>query len=242
VKLPAGHRLIRFDEIDSTNAEAHRLAVEGERGPLWILAGRQTRGRGRLGRTWISETGNLYVTHLFATEAGPQTAAQIAFVASLAVYDLAATVVNANQVSLKWPNDVLKSGSKCCGILPELLGQGMIALGMGVNLAHCPSDTPYPVTTLGPIEPAMALERLASALAKRLGIWDDGRGFDPIREAWLAHAAGLGEPATAGALSGTFTGLATDGALLLATGDGKTHHIHAGEVQLTGVARLGAMA
>lgn len=242
MQLPPGHRLLHFDEIDSTNAEAHRLAARGERGPLWIWAGKQTQGRGRLGRTWISEPGNLYVTHLFATDAGPGTAAQISFVASLAIYDLAVTLADAEQVSLKWPNDVLKSGAKCCGILPELLGQGVIALGMGINLTHCPAGMPYPVTTLGPIEPVAALERLASVLAKQLNIWGNGDGFDQIRAAWLTHAAGLGQPATAGTLSGTFTGLATDGALLLTLQDGRTYHVHAGEVQLSGVASQGALA
>jgi BirA family transcriptional regulator, biotin operon repressor / biotin---[acetyl-CoA-carboxylase] ligase len=242
VKLPPGHRLIHCKEIDSTNAEAHRLAAEGERGPLWIWADRQTQGRGRLGRRWISEPGNLYVTHVFSTEAEPATAVQVAFVASLAVYDLASTLADSKQLSLKWPNDVLKSGAKCCGILPELLGQGVIALGMGVNLAHCPADTPYPVATLGLIEPGAALERLALALVKWLDIWDDGLGFEKIRATWLSHASGLGQAAATNGHSGIFTGLANDGALLLTTPDGQTHRIHAGEVQFSGVDRLGAMA
>lgn len=242
MKLPPSHRLIHFDDIDSTNAEAHRLAARGERGPLWIWADKQSQGRGRLGRTWVSEPGNLYVTHLFSTNADPAIAAQIAFVASLAVHDMALALGGSGDLSLKWPNDVLKSGAKFCGILPELLGHGLIALGMGINLKHCPAGMPYPVTTLGPIEPKTALERLSLAFAPRLEDWDDGKGFERIRRAWLFSAAGLGQPAVAGGLTGIFTGLAEDGAMLLTTEDGKTRHIHAGEVQLTGTDQLKAMA
>ena len=61
---PSGYGLIEFDEIDSTNEEARRLAAKGERGPVWIVAGKQTAGRGRRGRKWESPVGNLAATLL----------------------------------------------------------------------------------------------------------------------------------------------------------------------------------
>ena len=69
----AGVRLLAYDEIDSTNAEALAPARAGERGPLWITAERQSAGRGRRGRTWMSEPGNLYASLLLTDPAPPST-------------------------------------------------------------------------------------------------------------------------------------------------------------------------
>src|ERR1700712_3772231 len=83
----AGVRLIALDEIGSTNTEAMTLARGGETGPLWITARRQSAGRGRRGRAWISEPGNLYATFLLSDAALPTRAAELSFVAALAVHD-----------------------------------------------------------------------------------------------------------------------------------------------------------
>src|SRR4051812_28874561 len=86
----AGMRLIARDEISSTNSEALALARNGETGPLWITARRQSAGRGRRGRAWISERGNLYATLLLADPALPARAAELSFVAALALHDAVA--------------------------------------------------------------------------------------------------------------------------------------------------------
>ena len=83
----AGARLIAHDTIGSTNAEALRLAREGERGPLWITAQQQTAGRGRRGRTWVSEPGNLYASLLLTDPAPPERCPELSFVAALALHD-----------------------------------------------------------------------------------------------------------------------------------------------------------
>jgi BirA family biotin operon repressor/biotin-[acetyl-CoA-carboxylase] ligase len=230
-------RVIRFDTIDSTNAEAHRLAVVGECGPLWIVAREQTGGRGRLGRTWISQPGNLYCTRLFAVRCGARIASQVGFVASLAVRDMAAQLLGSDiGLTLKWPNDVLRNGAKFCGILPEVLAQQssaetIVALGIGINLAHAPCDMPYPVTALGGgISPEAAFEALGVAFDRRLAQWDAGRNFAAIRESWQRHALGIGAPATASGETGVFRGLADDGALILELANGERRPVHSGEV------------
>ena len=108
-----------LDEVDSTNAEARRRAEGGEAGPLWITAKRQTAGRGRRGRNWETGEGNLAATLLLTTARPPAEAAQISFVAALAVADLAGAYVPASLVSLKWPNDPLIAGKKTSGVLIE---------------------------------------------------------------------------------------------------------------------------
>ena len=83
----AGVGLIACQTVGSTNAEALALARAGRRGPLWITASAQSAGRGRRGRDWVSEPGNLYATLLLTDPAPPERAAQLSFVAALAVHD-----------------------------------------------------------------------------------------------------------------------------------------------------------
>ena len=235
--LETGHPVLHFDRIDSTNLEARRLAEHGECGPLWLWADEQTGGRGRLGRHWVSEPGNLYATFLFPISEGPQAAAQVSFVAALAVHDMVMRLRPQLSPRIKWPNDVLIGGAKFCGVLPEVVGQSptRIAIGCGVNIAHAPEGTPYPVTALGhDISVENVLRELDRTLAQRLTLWDEGRGFAAIRDAWGTRALGIGGQVAAAAgtkqVTGTFRGLAADGALLLEEPGGSLIPIHAGEV------------
>ena len=235
--LATGHPVRHFDRIDSTNQEARRLAEQGERGPLWLVADEQTLGRGRLGRSWVSEPGNLYATFLFSIAEGPQAAAQVSFVAALAVHDTVMALRPELSPRIKWPNDVLIGGAKFCGVLPEVVGEypTCIAIGCGVNVAHAPEGTPYPATALGAdLAVATVLDKLDASLTRRLSQWDEGRGFAEIRNDWASRALGIGGTvcATAGTkqVTGTFKGLAADGALLLAMSNGSVTPIHSGEV------------
>ncbi|MEI7600583.1 MAG: biotin--[acetyl-CoA-carboxylase] ligase [Aestuariivirga sp.] len=235
--LATGHPVRHFDRIDSTNIEARRLAQDGERGPLWLVADEQTLGRGRLGRSWVSEPGNLYATFLFFITEGPHAAAQVSFVAALAVHDTVMALRPELSPRIKWPNDVLVAGAKFCGVLPEVVGENptRIAIGCGVNIAHAPEGTPYPVTALGAgLAVASVLAELDASLTRRLAQWDEGRGFAATRADWASRALGLGGnvTATTGArqLIGTFRELAADGALVLAAEDGSLTPIHSGEV------------
>src|SRR5262249_15903265 len=88
-------RLAMFDTLGSTKGEALARARRGERGPLWIVARRQTAGRGRRGRVWVSEPGNLYATLLVTDPSPPPRAAELSFVAALAVTDALAEIAPA---------------------------------------------------------------------------------------------------------------------------------------------------
>ena len=242
------HRVIHFERIDSTNSEAHRLAQQGERGPLWLRADEQTGGRGRLGRAWVSEPGNLYATFLFPIDAGPEVAAQVSFVAALAIHDLVTALLPDVRPAIKWPNDVLIGGAKFCGLLAEVAASNptAIAVGCGINLIHAPPDMPYPVTALarhGNIPGVESILPILDArLASRLATWNEGRGFAAIRSAWMERAAGLNGKAVAAIgeqeLRGTFRGLAADGALMLELADGTHRHIHAGDVRFAAIEAL----
>ena len=238
--------LLHFEEIDSTNAQAHRLASGGERGPLWIVSDLQLHGRGRLGRHWVSEPGNLYATFVFTLSGEALIASQIGFVAALAIRDTATELLprGASPIKIKWPNDVQIGGAKFAGILPETVAQSggggiTLALGMGLNIAHAPEGTPYPVTALArhgsSTTPRKCLDVLDGALAHWLGVWSEGRGFAEIRKHWLAHAAGLGQDfigmVNQKEVQGRFADLGEDGAMILILADGSRRPIHSGEVQ-----------
>lgn len=236
-------RIIAFDDIDSTNAEACRLAEAHEVGPVWITALRQHAGRGRRGRSWETGEGNLAATYLFTTSKPPAEAAQISFVAALAVADLARAFVPAALVTLKWPNDPLIDARKAAGILVESgvrSGEGLwVAVGCGVNLARAPLDSNRPVTAFAdhiegpPPSPSAALEVLAGALDHWRAIWE-ASGFAPIAEAWTSSAHGLGQACTANlpgeTVRGIAEGLDSDGALRLRLEGGGVRRITAGDV------------
>ena len=101
--------LVILDEIDSTNAEARRLAEAGEAGPRWIVARRQTASRGRRGRKWETEQGNLAATLLITTPKSAAEAAQATFIAALAVADLLDVFVSPALVTI---------ASSCSAVIP----------------------------------------------------------------------------------------------------------------------------
>jgi BirA family biotin operon repressor/biotin-[acetyl-CoA-carboxylase] ligase len=240
----APFRLDRLAEVDSTNAEAMRRAVAGERGPLWIIADRQTAGRGRAGRSWASEPGNLQASLLTAVETPVSSASQLALVAGIAVFDAIATAVGAAPpgLRLKWPNDVLIDGRKAGGILIEstTTPAGLIAVvGIGINIASAPDLPDRPATRLADHgfagDPLALLARIADATTVWLAIWDRGTGFEVIREAWLNRAHPIGERMSINTgserIAGAFLGLDAEGALLL-DGPGGARRFTFGDVSL----------
>jgi BirA family biotin operon repressor/biotin-[acetyl-CoA-carboxylase] ligase len=115
------YRSLILDSVGSTNREALALAEAGETGPLWIVARRQTAGRGRADRRWVSVPGNLHASLLIRLDCPPPTMPQLSLVAGIAVVDAIrhATGGGPAGLRLKWPNDVLIGQAKCAGILVE---------------------------------------------------------------------------------------------------------------------------
>jgi BirA family biotin operon repressor/biotin-[acetyl-CoA-carboxylase] ligase len=235
---PEGVARHALTEVDSTNSEAARLAP-GLTQPTWIFAHRQTAARGRRGRDWVAPAGNFGATLAMRPAGAPAEAAQRSFVAALALADALAAVAGPGvTITLKWPNDVLLNGGKVAGILLESAGQGgavsHLAIGIGVNLAEAPPATALepgahaPVSLLGETGIRIAPEEFLVPLANAFDRWErhlQTYGFGPIRTAWLARAARIGQPITARTVNetidGTFETIAEDGALVLATPQGR---------------------
>jgi BirA family biotin operon repressor/biotin-[acetyl-CoA-carboxylase] ligase len=235
----AGARLVIHDTIGSTNAEALDLARAGEPGPLWILAKRQTAGRGRRGRTWVSEPGNLYVSLLLTNPSPSRHSAELSFVAALALHDALSGRIPglAARLALKWPNDLLIDRLKLGGILIE--GEGTaVAIGIGVNCAHHPAGTDVPATDLAAAgvraSPESLFGPLSATMVSRLALWDRGHGFPAVRADWLQRAWGLGKlikmTLPEGERNGVFEGIDQRGHLVLRLADGTMRAIAAGEV------------
>ena len=237
--------VLAFEEIDSTNAEARRRAEAGETGPLWITAARQSAGRGRRGRAWDTSTGNLAATLLLTTDKSAAEAAQLSFIAAFAIRDLARAFVPDSLIRFKWPNDVLVAGEKLSGILIEsgrAFDRLWLAVGMGINLAHAPTNVERPATSLAahlkagiaaPPKPAAALDVLSAAFVRHASRWAS-EGFAPFRDAWTQGAGGMGQPCLVRLDRETLEGIAEnldhDGALLLRLSDRSLRRITAGDV------------
>ncbi len=225
-------------EVDSTNAEAARIAPTLT-GPEWILALNQTASRGRRGRAWSFPKGNFAGTLVLHPTETPDIVALRSFVASLALYDALITCgVQAHSLALKWPNDVLLNGGKLAGILLESIGAGPsvshLAIGIGVNLADAPAPAEVEAGAMRPVSlfsetgvsiaPEEFLDLLANAYARYEAQFTTF-GFAPIREAWLARAAKLGEVITARTMTsetvGTFETVDEQGNLVLKTSQGR---------------------
>ena len=241
--VPEGYRVEVFGEVGSTNALALDKARGGDPGNLWIVGRRQTAGRGRQGRSWTSEPGNLYASLLLRDPADPARFGELPLVVAVAVHDAVADVLPPTArapLQIKWPNDVLYDGAKICGILIEGASgpEGRVVVaGIGVNCRPHPADAAYSTTDLGtlgyPTDADALFERLAVRLAARLDQWRVGP-FAVLREAWLARARGLGQPIRVrlptATLHGRFEALDADGRLVLRLDDGSTQVISAGDV------------
>jgi BirA family biotin operon repressor/biotin-[acetyl-CoA-carboxylase] ligase len=230
--LVGGFRLLSLPEIDSTNSEAQRRAEAGEKPGLAITAERQTSGRGQHGRAWQSPEGNLPVSTLVKPALLPAQIGQLAFVAAVACAETIDYFLGSKRTQLKWPNDLLVDNAKLGGILIESeLGEHEIEwaiIGIGLNIAVAPENLAYRTTSLNAASGRSnavsdVLASLLQNLFQRLTQLEQD-SFAPIRAAWESHAWRLGQPVriTAGLrdLTGSFTALDHDGALVLTTASG----------------------
>lgn len=236
MRRPKSVPITYYDELDSSNEECRRLLQQRAQTPFAVVADRQQAGRGRHGRVWQSEPGNLYYSYSFSPILPLAKIAPLSFVAGLAVYDaLQKRSETPLRLSLKWPNDVLCNGKKLAGILiesEEVDGKLYLILGIGINLVQAPSGTSYPATSLyeetgvAPDRDGLA-ETLGAYLTDYIALWQS-RGFGEFRQRWLEKAAFIGQKITISdqtddkgrALAGIFLDIDPNGALLLQTKPG----------------------
>ncbi|MCB8881876.1 biotin--[acetyl-CoA-carboxylase] ligase [Acidisoma cellulosilytica] len=246
--LASGYRLEEVQLIPSTSDACIARVHEGAADGLAILAAAQSAARGSRGRSWSAPLGNLYLSVLLrprnAAEAGGAgqwaLLAGLAFVEALSAYD-----ADPEQLTVKWPNDVLRAGAKLGGVLVDAgmgkNGLDWLVIGVGANLAVAPVVTGRLTAAILPRAGTAPSPRdVAHSFIARIAYWRGllaERGFAPIRSAWMARAHPIGTPIAVrdargdSMAEGTFAGLSETGELLLSMGE-TTRAISTGDVLL----------
>ncbi|MCY7281279.1 MAG: biotin--[acetyl-CoA-carboxylase] ligase [Sphingomonas bacterium] len=227
-------RILIVEQTGSTNADliSDSTAEEGD----WLIALRQSSGRGRQGRLWLSLDGNFAGSTLIRLRVGDPSPATLALAAGLALCEAVDIAAPGRALLLKWPNDLMLDGAKLGGILLERAGDRVVA-GFGVNLAAAPAIEGRATASLDAAVTTHAFAPLlAASLARLLAAW---RFANPAAfiTAWQHRAHPVGTPisvhsAPGDCLSGRFDGLDPDGALRLRLDDGGVERVHAGDVTL----------
>lgn len=242
------YHLLSFDELDSTNEEGKRLAKGGGHHGAVIWAKKQTAGKGRLGRAWVSSQGNLYVSVLLQPDKPMKELSQLSFVAAVAAMEaLEALLPPGKRLQCKWPNDILLGDKKIGGILlesfqtPSKTGgkpKPWVIVGVGINVDNCPPRTEFPATCLRDcgvelVSAKIILSRFVHHFIECYNEWDI-KGFAPCRRRWLKNAWGMKKRLAArlpdGSVEGFAEGIDLSGSLVLRLPSGKKQQIHAADI------------
>ena len=244
-------QILAYDEVDSTSSEAFRMADAGQRGPIWVIARRQTAGRGRLGRHWESHVGNLHTSLLLTFDAMPQDAFPLSLLAGIALHEAVAPILNQAPVRLKWPNDLIDAHNrKLAGILLEsrnltTTGGVALVLGFGVNVATAPEGLGIETTSLTALGAGISVDAVFSNLIDQVENWlaqwhaspRHRAGRTRFQAAWSERAMTVGQEisarVTAGdAVRGRFNGITDEGSLKLGLANGGERIISVGDISL----------
>lgn len=245
----SGWNISFHESLDSTNLEAKRSIARGEAGTRLILAEMQTSGQCRHDRLWESSPGKgIWASFILPVRVPPERLPQATLVLAVAVREgiHAATGVS---LTIKWPNDLLGNGRKCCGLLVETALGGPVrdpenlVLGVGINCCHMDEDFP-PYLRNAAISIAMLTENVPVdrgavivSVAEQVAIWFDlweREGFAPARAAWMTHNCTEGRmialPGGYGSARAVARGINETGALVVVAEDGTSLNINSGEI------------
>lgn len=241
-----GVRIHHYLELDSTNTRARELADEGALEGEIVIAEQQSRGRGRLGRNWISPPFvNLYLSVVLRPRLPPAHAPQITLMAAVALADTVTQFVS-ERPAIKWPNDILLHGKKLAGILtessvsPERINYVILGIGVNVNFSHgvMPEAIRERATSLlecagEPVSREAFLGRLIQCLDRCYGILGEA-GFNRIARLWESYFSLRGKRVRVEMggeeLAGVAQGIDNDGALIIKGEGGQFHRVFAGDV------------
>ncbi|MBN9543587.1 MAG: biotin--[acetyl-CoA-carboxylase] ligase [Alphaproteobacteria bacterium] len=242
-----------YDVIDSTNAEAIRIAKRGALGNFLIWGGVQTAGKGKYGRVWHSEPGNLHISLLLNQKYQIYKASQLVYVASIALVNALNEMKQKlfdnshNKFYIKWPNDIILNHKKCAGILLESQISStdnncdFVVIGIGVNTKICPqhSDANFAPTSLFEnevfIDNNELIDKFMSNFMKIYDMWFKNN-FEYIQSQWQNNAFMMNEKIKVSTrnniITGILKGLNEDGLLIITSDEGEDISISTGEVFL----------
>tara|TARA_B000000477_G_scaffold30948_1_gene26679 strand:- start:69 stop:827 length:759 start_codon:yes stop_codon:yes gene_type:complete len=239
--------VIHYKEIDSTNNEAKKL-INGQKDlPCWIIADKQTSGRGRKDRFWDSPIGNFMGTYVLTIKGEKRILPQLSFVSALAIHN---TIMDfrpedSSEIMLKWPNDIIINNKKCGGILIENIfskdnSNHIIAIGIGINLKSSPLHSTFPSGNILQefnisIERDEFLASMNKNILKFLSLWDRGSNYKYILNTWKSKAYLLNRKITVSLPNGNkkegiFSTIDEEGGLILLNNNGIKEIFYAAEI------------
>lgn len=243
-----GTKLDIMKSVDSTNEEVKRRAAEGEKSGLVIAAEKQTGGKGRLGRTWQSDSGGIYFTVLLKPDLPPNEISAVTLAAGYGMC-LAVREYTGLDAKIKWPNDIIIGNKKVCGILTEMAAQtdrvDYVAIGIGINVNHIsfPDEIKEKATSLY-IESGKKINRneFFACILKNLDMVTAGfmAGFtEKDKNNFKSLCATLDRQVSAVKggvkIEGTAFDLSSEGDLMIRDKNGTVYAVNSGEVVVQGI-------
>ncbi len=247
-------RVCRYEEIDSTNVQAARLAESGAPHGTLVRAEKQNAGKGRRGRTWQSPYGvNLYFSLLLRPAFTPEKAPMLTLLMAVAAVR-AIEHACGWEAGIKWPNDIVAGRRKVCGILTEMkpregaVDYVVIGTGINVNMVEFPAEIQESATSLlleGQKEISIdgLLENILSNFEDLYQVFEHEKNLAFIQEEYNRHLAGIGEEVRVldpqGEYTGVSHGITAMGELLVEqknkSAETEMIKVYAGEVSIRGM-------
>jgi len=236
----------RLEEVISTQDSAKQLAEAGALEGTVVVARTQVRGRGRLGRRWLSPDGGLWLSIVLRPTCPPARVAGLTLLTAVSITEAVRKVAKV-EAGIKWPNDILVNGKKLAGIITEMTAEmnvvKYVVLGIGLNVnvdtSEFPHDLLMPATSLReetgrPVDLERILKACLNNLVRDYTKLDDG--FEDVLKRWTELSVVIGKEVKVSqpgqTIEGKAVGAHADGALEVVDADGVSHVVHAGDLSI----------
>ena len=248
-----GKNLECHNEIDSTNIKARILAEAGCPNGQLVVSDIQTQGKGRRGRTWLSEVGSMICMSMVLRSSIPiDRVSAITLVAALAVSEALRDLTKESnvQVKIKWPNDIIISGKKVCGILTEMscdmegVKYVVVGIGVNVNTKSFPKELDEIATSIynetgKMLKRSLVVAKIIEIFEKYYEIFENDRSFEKLKLLYEEQMINKNKKVKVLGIREEFEGIAKgiddNGELLVETESGEIRGVVSGEVSVRGI-------
>ena len=246
----AGREILYLDEVDSTNTAAKKAAENGAVHGTLVVSERQTGGKGRRGRAWDSPRGTgIFMTLILRPNMAPVHASMLTLVAALAVADGIRECTGAESL-IKWPNDIVMSGKKICGILtemsadPDCINYVAVGIGINVNMEEFPEEIRGVAASIftetgKKTKRSLLISAVMAAFERYCEVFMKTTDMSGLLEDYNGKLANCGRTVRvldpAGEYSGTAIGIDREGELLVEMEDTTVRRVLSGEVSVRGI-------